>query len=1137
MYSTPGDYTINISEEGRPVTGKNITVHQSNQNSSHEIKHLKPCTEYEHYVTYLDGAGEKHCSHPENKTRTTDISKDDIEDVSCIPGHVCYRSDWDISSLLSTTNVVGCDNKTFCVKPGYNDICSGFTTNFTCPTTSFSLTSIIPVDFLNASEIHQIVSTKLPAKIETKLPPNCKNLSVDYTCWESGGVTEPKLESELEPFTDYSCIGQIKDNDVTIKNTTAVDVRIDCGMLIVTNTSIGLSWSTTSDKCQEVLHELEKLDKLSYDCSCGPTLSHQTHWSNSPPRTTINSIPSVNNKSVTSSPPHTMAETTAMTSGTQPEHNVIIVHCMYSGKLNGLEGKQKYRAELHHGGVIVKEIKEKECKFEFRDLSYSTTYIVKVIAFNTELESEPKTKEVSTFYNDKAVIGFLVFLIILTSLALLLVVYKIYILRRRKSHDLSENMMLISTANDEENLMPVEPITAEVLLEAYKRKLADEGRLFLAEFQSIPRIFSRFTVKEAKKPCNTPKNRYVDILPYDYNRVQLTTGNGEAGCDYINASFIDGYKEAKKYIAAQGPKDETVGDFWRMVWEQQSSIIVMVTRCEEGNRVKCAQYWPSPDRETEIFEEFIVKLNSEDHCPDYTIRRLSLINKREKSTEREVTHIQFMSWPDHGVPGESHLLLKLRRRVNAFKNFFSGPIVVHCSAGVGRTGTYIGIDAMMEGLEAEGRVDIYGYVVRLRRQRCLMVQVEAQYILIHQALVEHNQFGETEIALSELHSTLSTLKQENQGSEPTLMEDEFDRLPSYKNWRTSNTGITEENKKKNRSSSVIPYDYNRVLLKLDEGRSHDSDPDEEDEEESSDEEDEESTKYINASYIHGYWGPRAFIAAQTPLPDSMADFWLMVYQKKVTTIVMLSDCNEGDQESDCVYWGKDKKTFGDFEVEVVSTDTTPTFTSRDMLIRHVKRKDSRSVKQFQFLKWANRELPEKPQELTDMVKEIKTSSKSQITVVHCNNGSSRTGIFCALWNLLDSAKTEKLVDVFQVVKILRKERQSMLTSLEQYQFLYDALEGVFPVQNGEVQAVQASAADSVQIVNETKAAEQPAEEKAEQLASTTSNEQQGEAEIISLVADGAKEDKKEEPEKESGAPTETTPLEDTSNGPTVPVEV
>uniref|UniRef100_A0A4W6CRE5 Receptor-type tyrosine-protein phosphatase C n=1 Tax=Lates calcarifer TaxID=8187 RepID=A0A4W6CRE5_LATCA len=816
---------------------------------------------------------------------------------------------------------------------------------------------------------------------------------------------------------------------------------------------------------------------------------------------------------------------------TVPEHNVIHVKCDHSKNSKGPENKCRVR--LITGGVIVDKTDTPNSNLEFRDLSYSTTYTVKVTVFNGDFESEPKTDTVHTQYNDKAVIGFLIFLIILTSVALLLVVYKIYILK------LSFHLQY---RNDEDNLMPVEPIVAEVLLETYKRKLADEGRLFLAEFQSIPRIFSRYTVKEAKKPCNVPKNRYVDILPYDYNRVQLTSGNGEAGCDYINASFIDGYKEAKKYIAAQGPKDETVSDFWRMVWEQQSSIIVMVTRCEEGNRVKCAQYWPSPERETEIFEEFIVKLNSEDHCPDYTIRHLSLTNKREKNSEREVTHIQFMSWPDHGVPGEPHLLLKLRRRVNAFKNFFSGPIVVHCSAGVGRTGTYIGIDAMMEGLEAEGRVDIYGYVVRLRRQRCLMVQVEAQYILIHQALLEHNQFGETEITLSELHSTMNTLKQKNSDNEPTLMEEEYERLPVYKNWRTFNTGITEENKKKNRTSSVIPYDYNRVLLKIDEGRSHESDPDEDEEEESSDEEDEESTKYINASHLDGYWGPRAFIAAQTPLPDTMADFWLMLYQKKVSTIVMLSDISEGDTESDSVYWDKDKKIFGDLEVEVASTDITPTFITRNLLVRHVKRKDSRSVKQFQFLKWGNKELPENPQDLTDMIKELKNScgSKPQNMVVHCNDGSSRTGIFCALCTLLDSAKTEKLVDVFQVVKTLRKERQEMVSSLEQYQFLYDALEGVFPVQNGEVKAVQASAADSVQIVNETKAAEQPAEEKAEQpasAASTTSNDQQAPAESTPLVADAGKEDKKEGSDKESSTPTETSPLEDTSNGPTVTVEV
>uniref|UniRef100_A0A8C9XHV9 Receptor-type tyrosine-protein phosphatase C n=1 Tax=Sander lucioperca TaxID=283035 RepID=A0A8C9XHV9_SANLU len=1104
MTSTTGNYTINIKEKDGPKTEERSTVHSFIQNSKHEIKDLKPCTEYEHNVTFIDSADRQ------ISFNLCFSGEGDISEGSCKPGYVCYRSDWDISSSLFSSNNIPAEKCTngstfFCIKPRYDDICTDLTTTFTSETClgSFNLTRSITVD----PEINQKFLNELPVKIESitpKLPPNCSNLTIDYTCWENGNLNHTKKLSELEPFTEYSCNGQIKENNVTIKNKkTAVNFKGDCGMLIF----ISPQCNDTKDK--------NNCSRSSVQCYRFMTCSNRSYNKLHKGEYDIDKL------------------LVAV-----PENNVIRVTCGHSNRFNGPQ--KIFSAILLYAGVIQKNLtKEKECDFEFKDLSYSTEYKLEVTAFNGHFRSNPKKESVTTHYNDKAVIGFLVFLIIIVSVALLLVVYKIYILKRTKSHDLGENMMLISTANDEENLLPVEPIAAELLLEAYKRKLVHFISVFLGIYIFIPRIFSRYSVKEAKKPCNVPKNRYVDILPYDYNRVQLTTGNGETGSDYINASFIDGYKESKKYIAAQGPKDETVSDFWRMVWEQQSSIIVMVTRCEEGNRVKCAQYWPSPDRETEIFAEFIVKLNSEDHCPDYTIRHLSLTNKREKNSEREVTHIQFMSWPDHGVPGEPHLLLKLRRRVNAFKNFFSGPIVIHCSAGVGRTGTYIGIDAMMEGLEAEGRVDIYGYVVRLRRQRCLMVQVEAQYILIHQALLEHNQFGETEFTVSELHSTLSTLKQKNPGNEPTLMEEEFERLPSYKNWRTFNTGITEENKKKNRFSSVIPYDYNRVLLKVDEGRSHDSEPDEEDEDESSDEEDEESTQYINASHIDGYWGPRTFIAAQTPLPDTMADFWLMVYQKKASTIIMLSDCKEGDQESDCVYWDKDKKTFGDFEVEVASTDTSPTFISRNMLIRHVKVTQHRPVKHFQFLKWASSELPQSPQDLTDMIKDIKHScgSKSQKTmpvVVHCNDGSSRSGIFCALWNLLDSADTEKLVDVFQVVKTLRKERQGMLSSLEQYQFLYDALEGVFPIQNGEVKAVQASAADSVQVVNETKAAEQPTEETAKQPASTTTNDQQEPAESSPLVTDGGNEDKKEEPEKVS---TETTPLEDTSNSATVTVEV
>ncbi|KAM4740062.1 receptor-type tyrosine-protein phosphatase C [Anableps anableps] len=1081
--STPGNYTIDVAEKEGSFERKN-TVFLPSKNSTHEIKSLKPCTEYKLEVTLSGINGtDLQCNKTENTatTKTTGMTKEDIKNTSCPSGYFCYQSGWDISSLSSKHNKVSAAefiSGSYRFKPAYEDICSDFVLEFppkNCSNVFFTISEYVPVDFIDPNDIKQTEPTKLPANINATLPSTCYDLSVEYKCSDMDNNTvEP---SNMKPFTVYSCTGDIKNNNVFINKTTKpVQFSIDCDFTInslqssSTNTSIKINWETTSDKCQGVL---DNLDELSYNCSC------------------------------------------------RQDRN-----------------ERRYIVQLHGPGGSKQNLTE--CEFEFKDLSYLTSYTVEVFTFNGHFESTHRRTNADTRYNDKALIGFLVFLIIITSVALLLVLYKIYVLKHRKSHDLTENMSLITQGNDEESLMPVEPIPAELLLETYKRKLADEGRLFLGEFQSIPRIFSRYTVKEAKKGCNTPKNRYVDILPYDYNRVQLATGNGEAGCDYINASFIDGFKEPKKYIAAQGPKEETVSDFWRMIWEQQSSIIVMVTRCEEGSRIKCAQYWPSPERETEIYDEFIVKLTSEDHCPDYTIRHLSLTNKREKNLEREVTHIQFMSWPDHGVPGEPHLLLKLRRRVNAFKNVFSGPIVVHCSAGVGRTGTYIGIDAMMEGLEAEGRVDIYGYVVRLRRQRCLMVQVEAQYILIHQALLEHNQFGETEITLSELHSTLSTLKQKNSDSEPTLMEEEFERLPSFKNWRTFNTGITEENKKKNRSSSIIPYDYNRVLLRIEEGNTQDSEADDEEPDESSDEEDEDSTKYINASHINGYWGPRSLITAQDPLPDTFADFWLMVCQKKLSTIVMLSEHKEDGER---LYWSKEKETFGDFEVEVSSTEITPVFITRNMLVRHVKRKESREVKHFQFLKWKGTDLPEKPQELIDMAKEIKRNcvgSKSQRMpiVVHCNDGSTRSGIFCALWNLLDSAETEKLVDVFQVVKTLRKERKGMITSLEQYQFLYKALEDAFPVQNGELKQVKGAAA-SVQIVNETKSAEaekQP-EEKADEPASTTSSNQQAEAESTPLVAESEKEKKEEEPAKESSAPKEPTPQEETSNGPTVTVEV
>ncbi|XP_027527676.1 receptor-type tyrosine-protein phosphatase C isoform X2 [Neopelma chrysocephalum] len=768
------------------------------------------------------------------------------------------------------------------------------------------------------------------------------------------------------------------------------------------------------------------------------------------------------------------------------------------------------------------------CDFTIEDLSYLTNYTFKISVFNSKHTGEAVRGSIKTRYNSRALIIFLAFLIIVTSIALLLVLYKIYDLHQKKLSNSSEDVNLVAVKEDERQLLNIEPIPSEQLLDTYKRKIADEGRLFLDEFQSIPRVFSKFSIKEAKKSHNQNKNRYIDILPYDHNRVELSEIPGDPGSDYINASYIDGFKEPRKYIAAQGPKDETTDDFWRMIWEQKATIIVMVTRCEEGKRNKCAQYWPSMENGSATYGDIIVKINERKTCPDYVIQKLHITNGRERTTGRDVTHIQFTSWPDHGVPEDPHLLLKLRRRVNALSNFFSGPIVVHCSAGVGRTGTYIGIDAMLEGLDAEGRVDVYGYVVKLRRQRCLMVQVESQYILIHQALVEYNQYGETEVCLSELHSYLNNLKRKDHPSDPSLLEAEFQRLPSYKGWRTQNTGNREENRSKNRNANIIPYDFNRVPIRHEDEYNKEGEHDSDD---SSDEDSdcEESSKYINASFITGYWGSKAMIATQGPLQETISDFWQMVFQRKVKVIVMLTELKEGDQELCAQYWGEEKQTHDGIEVQMTDVNCCPSYTIRAFDVTHLKTKETQKVYQYQYHKWSGFDVPETPKDLVSMIEKVKQKIPSrQVTednrrtrsvplLVHCRDGSQQTGVFCALMTLLESAETEEVIDVFQVVKTLRRTRLGVVPTFDHYQFLYDTIASTYPAQNGQIKK-NSRQEDKVEFCSEVGKTDQ-------------------ETELITIDLTPPTPEENEPPEicDDSKAADSTKGTESSTNGPTTPV--
>ncbi|XP_044288204.1 receptor-type tyrosine-protein phosphatase C isoform X2 [Varanus komodoensis] len=929
--------------------------------------------------------------------------------------------------------------------------------------------------------------TESSVSLKWNVPDNfgC-SLKYSYQCNDnliSGKISEPTQKwYSLSPNTDYTCKSVIIFNGATVI-TENVTFKTDYGkpnkpenvQLEVHATNISLTWVEPRNKSNGPIdgYMVEICNwKQQYHCELQNTSLFSHLWFNLNPYTkyccSVWAYTVGNNKilageretkNVTTAPAPPKPVEGLKAHLTENANNAVRIICTKPKEING--PMEHFMLEWDGGSR-----NGSHCEFEVTDLYYLTRYTFKVTFFNGKFPSEIRSVTVDTRYNSKALIGFLAFLIVVTSLALLIVLYKIYILKREKARNADEDVVLVPR-DDERNLKSIEPIPAELLWEEYKRKIADEGRLFLDEFQSIPRVFSKFSIKDARKPYNQNKNRYIDILPYDYNRVALSAIPGELGSDYINASYIDGYKEPRKYIAAQGPKDETTDDFWRMIWEQKATIVVMVTRCEEGNRVKCAKYWPSMEEETASYGDIIVKINECKVCPDYVIQKLHITNRREKTTERDVTHLQFTSWPDHGVPDNPNLLLKLRHRVNALSNFFSGPIVVHCSAGVGRTGTYIGIDAMLEGLESEGRVDVYGYVVKLRRQRCLMVQVEAQYILIHQALVEYLQFGETEVTIAELHRQLNHLKKRYPPSDPSLLEAEFQRLPSYKNWQSQKVGKRDENKQKNRSSTVIPYDYNRVMFKHEDEGNRESETDATG---SSDEEsdcDDEPNRYINASYIPGYWLHSAIIAAQGPLPETIGDFWSMVFQRKVKVIVMLTELKDDTQELCAQYWEEGQKRYDDFLVELKEVNCCSSYTVRTFQLTHVKRKETHEVFQYQYHKWKAFCPPENPKEIVNMIQNLKhklpaldpTANAIKFTqnfpvVIHCRDGSEQTGVFCALMHLLESAETEGLIDVFQVVKSLRKARPGMVTSFEDYQFLYDAVASMYPSQNGELQKTQ-----------------------------------------------------------------------------------
>uniref|UniRef100_A0A2K6GZ88 Receptor-type tyrosine-protein phosphatase beta n=1 Tax=Propithecus coquereli TaxID=379532 RepID=A0A2K6GZ88_PROCO len=264
---------------------------------------------------------------------------------------------------------------------------------------------------------------------------------------------------------------------------------------------------------------------------------------------------------------------------------------------------------------------------------------------------------------------------------------------------------------------------------------ADSNYLLSKEYEDLKDVGRNQSCDIALLPENRGKNRYNNILPYDASRVKLSNVDDDPCSDYINASYIPGNNFRREYIATQGPLPGTKDDFWKMAWEQNVHNIVMVTQCVEKGRVKCDHYWPA-DQDSLYYGDLILQMLSESVLPEWTIREFKICSEEQLDAHRLIRHFHYTVWPDHGVPETTQSLIQFVRTVRDYINrsLGAGPTVVHCSAGVGRTGTFIALDRILQQLDSKDSVDIYGAVHDLRLHRVHMVQTECQYVYLHQCV-------------------------------------------------------------------------------------------------------------------------------------------------------------------------------------------------------------------------------------------------------------------------------------------------------------------------------------------------------------------------------------------------------------------